>query len=124
MTHTMSGAIERDWHSRLHGLTAWLIPGRARERELLQLAGEVESESPGLACELRGIARHEASVASHGPARDPTWRRAGRAIWGGLSLLGWLRAQRELRRLVEQWEVTDPALARQLREALERGPAD
>jgi hypothetical protein len=97
---------------------------RGRERDLLRLAGEVERESPGLACELRGIARHEASVAARMPAREAAWRRAGRAVWRNLSVLGWLRAQRELRMLVEQWEVTDPALARQLREALERGPAE
>jgi hypothetical protein len=47
-------------------LAAWLFSGfargRRRERDLLQLACEVEGEQPGLARELRGIAMHEAAA--------------------------------------------------------------
>jgi hypothetical protein len=35
-----------------------------REQDLLALAGEVEREQPGLACELRGIAMHVAAASA------------------------------------------------------------
>lgn len=59
------------------------------------------------------------------PSRDARlaarWRahvgRIAVAIWRGLEDYGRARAQHELRALHDRWSVTDPALARQLREA-------
>ena len=50
-----------------------------REAHLLQLAGEVERDDPVLACELRGMALHEAALAPLEPAARPAlWRRLAR----------------------------------------------
>jgi|SoimicmetaTmtHMC_FD_contig_31_3470227_length_613_multi_2_in_0_out_0_2 hypothetical protein len=53
-------------------------------------------------------------------------RRAGVAIWRALEAYGNARAQHELRALHDRWAVSDPALARQLREPdtfpVARGP--
>jgi hypothetical protein len=46
----------------VEALVAWWLPPQRREDDLLQLASEVEGEQPGLACELRGIAMHEAAA--------------------------------------------------------------
>lgn len=58
-----------------------------REAHLLQLAGDVERDDPVLACELRGMALHEAALVPLEPAAPPAlWRRlAGR--WAPKS--GW-----------------------------------
>jgi len=49
------------------------------------------------------------------------WRarlqRVGVAIWRGLEAYGSAKAQRELRALHARWALSDPSLARQLREA-------
>ena len=46
---------------------------------MLPLAGEVERADPVLACELRGMARHEAALAPLEPAARPAlWRRLAR----------------------------------------------
>ncbi len=93
-----------------------------RERELLRLAANVESEDPGLAAELRGIAMHEASAAARGPApAQPAWRQKLAAIWHTLEVVGHRRAEHEIAKLLEAWSVTRPGLARQLRAALRRG---
>jgi hypothetical protein len=55
-----------------------------REAHLLELAGEVECEDPVLACELRGMALHEAALAPFEPL-EPAWPPA---LW---------------RRLAERW---------------------
>lgn len=47
-----------------------------REAHLLELAVHVESDDPVLACELRGMALHEAGLTPFEPAARPTlWRR-------------------------------------------------
>jgi hypothetical protein len=54
-------------------------------------------------------------------AQPGSWRmRVGRvalAIWRALEDYGRARAQHELRALHDRWSVSDPTLARQLREA-------
>jgi hypothetical protein len=105
----------------LQGLSAWARTGRSRENDLLHLAGEVEHEQPGLACELRGIAMHEAAaVGNQLPPRDTAWRRAGRALWRGLEAVGRSRAEQELRTLADRWEATQPELAKELRNCCKR----
>jgi len=102
------------------GLAAWRAD-RSRESDLLRLASDVEHEHPGLACELRGIAMHEAAAAGRKPApHTSAWQRAGRWLWRELEAVGRHRAARELRELADRWATTDPALAKALREACER----
>lgn len=55
-----------------------------REAHLLELAGDVERDDPVLACELRGMALHEAALAPFEPL-EPAWPPA---LW---------------RRLAERW---------------------
>jgi hypothetical protein len=45
----------------------------------------------------------------------------GQACWGALVRIGELRATGALRRLASEYELTDPALARQLRKAADDG---
>jgi hypothetical protein len=45
----------------------------------------------------------------------------GRALWRTLAHVGELRATSALSRLAERYDESDPALARQLREAAQRG---
>lgn len=45
------------------------------------------------------------------------WRRAGLALWSGFQAMSLARARAELMRQARLREGTDPALARQLREA-------
>jgi hypothetical protein len=49
------------------------------------------------------------------------WRGAGAAIWRALQAVGHRRAEREIGLLLQQWDVSQPELAKQLREALRRG---
>jgi hypothetical protein len=96
----------------------WQRRPRGREENLLQLAREVEGDEPELACELRGIAMHEAAAASRRPVqRESPWRRAGRRIWKALEAGGQARAKRELLQLAQRLESTEPALAKELRSA-------
>jgi hypothetical protein len=46
-----------------------------REAHLLELAGDVEHDDPVLACELRGMALHEAALAPFEPSEpfEPAW---------------------------------------------------
>jgi hypothetical protein len=57
------------------------------------------------------------------PQAAATWRsrfrRAGLALWRGLEASGQARAERELRALHDRWELSDPARARQVRDARE-----
>jgi hypothetical protein len=58
-----------------------------RELHLLELAGDVERDDPVLACELRGMALHEAALADFEPAPPPAlWRRLA---WRWASKPGW-----------------------------------
>jgi hypothetical protein len=50
-----------------------------------------------------------------------TWRGAGAALWAALQAAGNRRAERELFALLEQWDVTHPELAKELRASLRRG---
>jgi hypothetical protein len=122
MHHSMSDTVLR---RPLHWLFAPARPSRApsREEDLLQLADDVESESPGLATELRGIALHEAAAASARPMPPPAsrWRRAGEAVLRTLQAVGHRRAEEQIALLLKQWDITQPNLARELREALRRG---
>jgi hypothetical protein len=43
-------------------------------------------------------------------------QRASLAVWRTLEAYGHVRAMREMQNLHDRWEVTDPELARQLRE--------
>jgi hypothetical protein len=58
---------------------AWPRVRSKREAHLLELARNVERDDPVLACELRGMALHEAALASSEsfmPAAPPAlWRR-------------------------------------------------
>jgi hypothetical protein len=54
-------------------------PASTREAHLLKLAREVEGEDPVLACELRGIAQHEAALRASVPARP------GASLWQRLA---------------------------------------
>lgn len=66
----------------------WQPSPRRREDDLLQLAREVEPEQPELACELRGIAMHEAAAAARRPVPvESGWRRVGRRIRAALGTL-------------------------------------
>ena len=49
------------------------------------------------------------------------WRGACTAIWRTLQAVGHRRAEREIGLLLEQWDVSQPELAKQLRDALRRG---
>ena len=49
------------------------------------------------------------------------WRDAGAAIWRTLQAVGHRRAEREIRLLLQQWDVSQPELAKELRAALRRG---
>lgn len=48
------------------------------------------------------------------------WRRAGQALWSGVQAMGLSHARGELMRQARLREGTDPALARQLREAAQQ----
>lgn len=100
-------------------LAGWWPPRqRRREDDLLQLAREVEAEEPELACELRGIAMHEAAAASRQQIpSESRWRRAGRRVWDALEAAGRARAERDLLELARRWESTQPELAKELRSA-------
>jgi hypothetical protein len=62
-------------------------PVLARVRHLRTLANTVEQDDPVLACELRGIAQHESSLASLAPRDPPSlwkrlpWRQAAAPAW-------------------------------------------
>jgi hypothetical protein len=49
------------------------------------------------------------------------WQRAGAAAWRALQAAGHRRAERELFLLLQQWEVTQPELAKEMRASLRRG---
>jgi hypothetical protein len=54
------------------------VPSK-REAHLLELAADVEGDDPVLACELRGMALHEAGLAPAEPLPQPAlWRRLAR----------------------------------------------
>ena len=58
-----------------------------------------------------------ASGTSHRPADlRARFKRAGLAVWHALEASGHARAMRELRALHGHWEISDPELARELRE--------
>lgn len=59
-------------------------------------------------------------AAQHGPiaAVGSSFARWGRALWRGLMALGASRARLHLTALAAQYEYTDPALARQLRQSV------
>ena len=60
------------------------------------------------------------TLASPCKRQTPTLLQAiGQSIWRTLEDAGQRRAAPELRRLAQRWESIDPALAKQLREALE-----
>lgn len=60
------------------------------------------------------------TLASPYKRQTPTLLQAiGQSIWRTLEDAGQRRAAPELRRLAQRWESIDPALAKQLREALE-----
>lgn len=96
--------------------------GTARSHDLMRLAREVEPAQPAHAVELRGIALHEAAAAAvPAPAAGESWwRSAGRRAWKALEAHGEARAQRELMRLAECCEATQPELAKELRAACAR----
>jgi hypothetical protein len=50
-----------------------------------------------------------------------TWQRAGAAVWRALQAAGHRRAERELFVLLEQWDITRPELAKEIRASLRRG---
>jgi hypothetical protein len=106
----------------IDALAAWWAPRNRREDDLLQLAREVEPEQPSLACELRGIAMHEAAATASRQAAQPEsrWRRAGRRVWQQLEAMGRARAERDLLELAARWESTQPELAKELRMACSR----
>ncbi len=60
-----------------------------------------------------------AAAASQAP-QPAAWRRAGLALWLGFQAMGLSHARGELMRQARLREGTDPALARQLREAAQR----
>ena len=49
------------------------------------------------------------------------WCSAGAAVWSALQAVGHRRAERELFALLQQWDVTRPELAKELRASLRRG---
>jgi hypothetical protein len=49
------------------------------------------------------------------------WRDAGAALWRALQAAGHRRAEREITLLLQQWDVSQPELAKELRAALRRG---
>jgi len=101
---------------------AWWRHCARRDADLLELASAVEVEQPGLASDLRGIAMHEASVASASPDAGLAawWRRAARHVWEALEAAGRARAQRQLLAMAERWDPIQPELAKELRAACAR----